>query len=445
MVFVQVVVVLALVALNAFFVATEFALVTVRPTRVEQLRRAGEPRAAVVKHLLANLDRVLNGVQLGITIASLSLGWLGEMTLARLMEPMVASLNVKSVQLVAHGIAITVAFLTITFLHVVLGEMVPKSMSLQRSEKLALAVARPMSWFMALFRPVIDLLDSSSRVILRAMGYRALRSSALVHSADELRLLLTQMHERDLLSAREDEMFEGVLELKHVRVHEVMTPRRDMVGLPVNATLEQVLATVGKYRFDRYPVYEGTPEAALGILHTQDLFRALDEILKSRDPEKTRREFDLRRVLREATFVPEGRTLADLLEDFRRKRAQVALVVDEYGSVQGMVSLADVVEEVTGRVSDEHAPLEPSPKVTETGLVVEGKTNLHDLEHEHQIDLPGRPGFETVGGFVLARLGYIPAGGESFLHDGLRFTVLEVEGRRVAKVRIERLQATPSP
>lgn len=441
MVLIQLVVVLALVALNGFFVAAEFSLVTARPTRVEQLRRAGDPRASVVRLLLADLDRVLNGVQLGITIASLSLGWLGELTLARLIEPVVAGLNVRPVQLIAHGIAITVAFLIITFLHVVLGEMVPKSMSLQRSEKLALAVARPMNWYMTLFRPLIDLLDTSSRFLLRAMGYRAPARTALVHSADELRLLLTQMSERGVLESREGEMFEGVLELKRVHVHEVMTPRRDMVGLPVTAGLDQVLWTVRHYRYDRYPVYEGTPESAIGIVHTQDLFRALDELLRSADPEKARRGFDLRRVTREALFVPETRTLSELLEDFRRKRVQIALVVDEHGSVQGLVTLADILEEITGRLRDEHAPAAPPPIVTEAGLVVEGKTNLHDLEHEHQIELPHGPGFETVGGFILARLGFIPAGGESFLHDGLRFTVLEVDGRRVARVKIERLAA----
>lgn len=441
MVLIQFVFVLALVALNAFFVAAEFSLVTARATRVEQLVRSGEPRARIVKALLADLDRVLNGVQLGITIASLSLGWLGELTLARMIEPVLASLDIQPVRVVAHGIAITVAFLIITFLHVVLGEMVPKSMSLQRSEKLALAVARPMSWFMTLFRPLIDLLDTSSRFLLRAMGYTAPARTALVHSADELRLLLTQMSERGVLESREGEMFEGVLELKRVHVHEVMTPRRDIVALPVNAPLDQVLWTIRHYRYDRYPVFEGTPEAALGILHTQDLFHALDEIVRSPGPERARAEFDLRRVLREALYVPETRTLAALLEDFRRKRAQIALVVDEHGSVQGLVTLADILEEITGRLRDEHAPALPPPMVTATGVVVEGKTNLHDLEHEHQIELPHGPGFETVGGFVLSRLGFIPSGGESFLYDSLRFTVLAMEGRRVARVKIERLQA----
>ncbi len=441
MTLIQLVFVLALVALNGFFVAAEFSLVTVRPTRIEQLTRAGEPRARVVKLLLADLDRVLNGVQLGITIASLSLGWLGELTLARMIQPVLEALEIRAVEVVAHGTAITVAFLTITFLHVVLGEMVPKSMSLQRSEKLALAVARPMRWFLTLFRPLIDLLDRSSRLLLRAMNYRAMGGSALVHSADELRLLLTQMQERGLLSLRENEMVEGVLELKRVHVHEVMTPRRDMVALPVAASLEQILWTVRHYRFDRYPVYETTPEAAFGILHAKDLFEALAPSEHNSDPTTLRGNFDLRRIVRDALFVPETRTLGDLLEDFRRRRTQMALVVDEHGSVQGLVTLADIMDEVTGRLADEHAMPLPRPLVTETALVLEGKTNLHDLEHDHHIGLPHGEGFETVGGFVLARLGFIPSGGESFLYDGLRFTVVEVEGRRIAKIRIERLRA----
>jgi len=439
MTLIQLLVVLGLVALNAFFVAAEFSLVTLRPTRVEQLWRAGHPRAPVVRHLLADLDRVLSGVQLGITIASLALGWLGELTLAHMIEPLLVRLGVGPVQLLAHTIAITLAFLTITFLHVVLGELVPKSMSLQRAEKLAFLTARPLDLFMKTFRPFINLLDACSNAILRTLGYRAATSTALVHSADELRLLLTQIHQRGLLSAREDDMFEGVLELKRVQVREVMVARRDMVSLPVTATLEQVLATVQNYRYDRYPVYDGSPEAVSGVLHTQDLFRALDTILHSPNPLAVQRQFDLRRVMREALFVPETRTLAQLLEDFRRRRVQIALVVDEFGSVQGMVTLADIVEEVTGRVADEHAPVERLPLLTQSGMVVDGKLSILDLAHLHQIDLPRGRGFETVGGFILHRLGFIPVGGESFLHEGLRFTVLEMEGRRVGKVKIEKL------
>ena len=445
MTLIQLVLVLGLVALNAFFVAAEFSLVTLRPTRVEQLFRAGHPRAPVVRHLLADLDRVLSGVQLGITIASLALGWLGELTLAHMIEPLLVRVGVGPVQVVAHTIAITLAFLIITFLHVVLGELVPKSMSLQRAEKLAFAIARPMDLFMKTFHPFINLLDGCSNAILRALGYRAAISTALVHSADELRLLLTQIHQRGLLSAREDDMFEGVLELKRVQVREVMVARRDMVSLPVTATLEQVLATVQSYRYDRYPVYDGSPEAVTGVLHTQDLFRALDVILHSPDPQAAQRQFDLRRVVREALFVPETRTLAQLLEDFRRRRAQIALLVDEFGSVQGMVTLADIVEEVTGRVADEHALVERLPRLTQAGMVVDGKLNILDLAHLYQIELPRGRGFETVGGFILHRLGFIPAGGESFLHDGLRFTVLEMEGCRVGKVKIEKLAAGEAP
>jgi len=438
-------VVLGLVALNAFFVAAEFSLVTVRPTRVEQLLRAGQPGAAVVRHLLADLDRVLSGVQLGITIASLALGWLGELTLAQMLEPLLVRLGIGRVQVVAHTIAITLAFLTITFLHVVLGELVPKSISLQRAEKLAFVIARPMHLYMKTFRPFINLLDACSNAILRALGYRAAMSTALVHSADELRLLLTQIHQRGLLTAREDDMFAGVLELKRVQVREVMVARRDMVTLPATATLPQVLATVQRYRYDRYPVYEGSPEAVIGVLHTQDLFRALDDILRRPDSQAALSQFDLRRVVREALFVPETRTLAQLLEDFRRRRAQIALVVDEFGSVQGMVTLADIVEEVTGRVADEHAPVEYPPMLTHAGMVVDGKLNILDLNHLYQINLPRGRGFETVGGFILHRLGFIPTGGESFLHNGLRFTVLEMEGRRVARVKIEQLTAGDAP
>lgn len=442
MVFIHIVVVLALVALNGFFVSAEFALVSVRRTRLEQLAQAGDVRARIAQRLVGDIDLIFSATQLGITVASLALGWLGEATLAQLLRPGLAAVVPVAAGPLAHAAAIVLAFSLITFLHMVLGEQVPKILSVHRSEKMALVVARPMLVFLTVFRPVINVFDLAADRLVKQMGYREGKSSLhALHSPEELELMLRVSAGEDLLGEQQRRRLRGVLELKRTRVHEVMTPRRDVASLAANATLEQVLAMVSKYRYDRYPVHEGTPEAVIGVLHTQDLFRALDEILRSPDPARARREFDLRRVLREALFVPETRTLGDLLEDFRRRRAQVALVVDEYGSVQGMVTLADVVEEVTGRVADEHAPVEPRLMVTESGLVVDGKMNLHDLEHEHQIELPRRPGFETVGGFVLSRLGFIPAGGESFLHDGLRFTVLEVEGRRVAKVKIERLEA----
>ena len=442
---VNIVVVLLLVAANGFFVACEFSLVAVRSTRVQQLKRAGDSRARVVEFLLKDLDRILSGVQLGITMSSLALGWLGEVALAGMLVPVLESLQVPWATAVAHGVAITVAFLAITTLHVVLGELVPKSMALQRAEKVALAIARPMAVFMVAFRPLINLFDSASNVILQAMGYRAVAGHALVRSTEELRLLLHQVHQHGVLAPQQARMLDGALDLSEVEVRQVMTPRRDMVCLPTGASLEQVLEVVRSRRRSRYPVYEGSPEQVIGAVHAKDLFRHLEARLRLAERGERLPPFDLRAFVRECLFVPETRPLALLLEDFRRQRVHLAMVVDEFGSVQGMVTLADTLEPIVGEVRDEYETAPVAAPLGEGGLVLDARLSLHDLEHQHQIELPAGPGFETLAGFILNRLGSIPAGGESFLHDGLRLTVVEMEGRRIARVKIERLaESAPS-
>lgn len=439
MTLVSIVVVLLLVAANGFFVASEFSLVAVRPSRIQQLRQGGSSGARVVEDLLKDLDRVLSGVQVGITMASLALGWLGEQTLAHLFEPLLVGLGIPWASAIAHTVAIVIAFLLITSLHVVLGELVPKSVALQRAEKVALLVARPMAVFMITFRPLISLFDRCSNVLLRVVGFRATAGHALVRSAEEFRVLLHQVHEHGVLERKQAQMLDGALELSTLQVREVMVPRAAMICLPAGAGIEEVLETLRKHRRSRYPVYEGSPEQVVGIVHAKDLFRHVEERMRQVERGEPQTYFDLRRFVREVPFVPESRTLAELLEDFRRKRIHLAMVVDEFGSVQGMVTLADVVEPIVGEVRDEYeAPLAPT-RLTEGGIVLDGRTSLHDLEHQHDVNLPTGPGFETLAGFILNHLGAIPRGGESFLHDGMRLTVLEMDGRRVARVKIERI------
>lgn len=441
---VNIFIVLLLVAANGFFVACEFSLVAVRPTRIHQLKQAGVSTAGVVDSLLKDLDRILSGVQLGITISSLALGWLGELTLASLIQPLLESLEVPWAVAVAHSVAITIAFLAITTLHVVLGELVPKSMALQRAETVALVIARPMAVFMIAFRPLISLFDSASNVILRTMGYRAATGHALVRSAEELRVLLQQVRQHQVVNPQQARMLEGAMELSEVQVREVMTPRRDMVALPASASLEQVLGVVRARRRSRYPVYEGLPEHVIGVVHAKDLFSHLEERLERAQRGQLLPSFDLRPFVRECLFVPETKPLAELVEDFRRKQVHLAMVVDEFGSVQGMLTLADTLEPIVGELRDEYEVVPLAVPLTEGGILVDARTSLHDLEQQHQIELPPGPGFETLAGFILNYLGFIPSGGESFLYDGLRLTVLEMEGRRVARVKIERLRE-PEP
>jgi len=441
---INITVVLLLVAANAFFVATEFSLVAVRPTRIQQLKDEGDARAGVVEYLLRDLDRILSGVQLGITMSSLALGWLGEATLTGMLEPVLKGLAVPHATQVAHGAAISVAFLFITSLHVVLGELVPKSMALTRPEKVALLVARPMAVFMIAFRWLIGIFDSASAVILRTMGYQPSGGHALVRSADELRLLVDLAQQHGVLTPQQERMLGGALELRELQVRQVMTPRAHLVAVPANAALEQALEVVRKHRRSRYPVYEGSPDQIIGVLHTKDLLQHVSERSAAVEQGVPLPAFDLRPLVRECLFVPETRTLADLLEDFRRKRRHLAIVVDEFGSVQGLVSLADLVETILGEVRDEYEAAPVTPRLAEGGMIFDGRTSLLDLEHQHGFELPSGPGFETLAGFVLSHFGYIPAGGESFLYDGLRLTVLEMDARRISRVKIERLGPPPS-
>ncbi len=438
---INLIIVLLLVAANAFFVAAEFSLVAVRPTRIQQLKEAGSSGAAVVESLLKDLDRILSGVQVGITIASLLLGWFGELTLARVFEPLLRGLEVPWAAAVAHTLAVTAALLAITTLHVVLGELVPKSMALQRAEKIALLIARPMAVFMLTFGPLIRLFDSASNWLLRSMGFHAGAAHALVRTAEELRLLLEQVREYGVLDRKQARMLEGALELGELQVRQVMVPRTAIVGLPVGASLEQAVAVVRQQPRSRYLVYEGASDQVVGVLHRKDLFLCLSERLERVERGELPAPFELRSLVREAFFVPENKPLAELLEDFRRKRLHVAVVVDEFGSVQGMATLTDVVETIVGEVRDEHEAVPAPAPPTEGELVLDGRTSLLDLEHQHRIELPAGPGFETLAGFVLNRLGFIPQGGECFLHDGLRFTVVEMDGRRVARVKIEQIQS----
>ncbi len=433
-------IVMLLVAANGFFVAVEFSLVAVRPTRIAQLREQGEPRARTVQGLLQNLDRVLSGVQVGITIASLSLGWLGEITIAGMVEPIILGLGLPLSTALAHTAGIAVAFALITALHVVLGELVPKSIALERAERVALVVARPMTVFLAVFGPFIRLFDRTSILMLRMMGVPPAKGHSLIRSPEEFQVLLKQARDHGVLTAQQARMLDGALELATMQVREVMVPRDKMVGLPADASLEETLAAVREHSRSRYPVYEDSMEQVIGSVHAKDLFQHLEDRVNRSRRRAPVLPFDLRRFLRPALFVPETRSLAELLEDLRRRRAHLAIVVDEFGSVQGMVTLADVVEPIVGEVADEYESETHSARAVGAGQVFDAGTSLHDLEHQHQIDLPPGRGFETLAGFVLNRLGYIPSGGESFLHDGLRLTVIELDDRRISRVKIEEVE-----
>jgi len=426
-----------LVGLNAFFVAAEFALVATRPSRIEQLIEAGDLRAVVVKQLSSDLDWVLSGVQVGITFTSLGLGIVGESTLVKIFLPLFSWLPGTQALVLAHSLALGMAFLLLTFLHVVLGELVPKSLALQRTENISLLVARPLQWFLRVFKFAIFGLDWASQRFVRAMGIGQPVSHSLVHSAEELLILVQQGRDRGVLQAGEVKFIQGAVELGQLQVREIMVPRPDMHLLPVEARLEEVMRSFATTQRSRIPVYQGTVDQILGFVHIKDIVWTLLDRERRAEEGAPTPVFDLRRMVRDVMIVPETKLASDLLTDMRAHRHNLAMVVDEFGGIRGLVTLEDILEQMVGEIHDEFDVVEQPLALADGALIFDAAMNVHDLESQYHIDLPDDPAYETVGGFVLSQLGFIPKGGEAVDYNGYRFTVVEMDRRRVARVKIQ--------
>jgi putative hemolysin len=428
-----------LICINAFFAATEFSFVAVRLSRVRQLVKRGNVNAKIVQDLMGQLERVVSGVQVGITLTTIALGFVGELTLADAIEPLLWWVPGGHGVLVAHSIAIAVSYLLLTTFHVVLGELVPKGLSLSNAERVAFLCARPFQWYLGVFRPVISLLDGMSRRILRALGVAPKLSHTVVHSAEELQILIQQARERGLLDTNEERYVQNALELGQLQVREIMVPRPDVHALPVEATLEEALQLFARTQRSRLPVYQGTLDHAIGFVHIKDMFGVLLDrdrrVAQGRPPGP----FDLRRLARELLIAPESKPAAELLMDFRARGVGMAMVVDEFGSILGLVTLEDVMEQVVGEIHDEFDLAERPVTLPDGGMLFDASLNVRDLEMQYDIVLPEDPAYSTLGGFALAHLGVIPTGGETFDAEGYRFTVYEMDRRRVARLKIQKL------
>jgi putative hemolysin len=440
MIAVRLIGVLVLVALNGFFAAAEFSLVAVRLSRVRQLVQKGNARARIVEQLLGDVHRVVSGVQLGITLSSLALGALGESTLASLVQTIWPRLG-GSTQgtLIAHAVALAVAFGMLSALHVVIGELVPKTVSLARAERVALLVARPFSWFLHTFRWAIDLLDTISGGIVRALGVSEPQGHNAPHSTEELQIQIQQARERGLLAPGEEKFIVSAIELGQVQVREIMVPRPDMHILPVESTLDDVMRAFATTQKSRIPVYRGTEDQMLGFVHIKDMLWVLLDRERRMEENVAPTPFDLRRVLRELLIVPETKPADELLLELRARRVGLALVVDEFGSILGLVTLEDILEQVVGEIHDEFDVEERPLTLADGAVIFDAGLNVRDLDAQYNITLPEDPAYATVGGFVLDQLGFIPRGGESFEYGNFRFTVVEMDGRRVARVKIQRV------
>ena len=432
--------VLGLIVLNGFFAAAEFSLVAVRLSRVRQLVVKGNLRARVVEILVGDLRRVVSGVQLGITLSSLAIGALGEASLARFFQQVWPGRPGTHSALIAHALALTVAFALLSSLHVVIGELVPKTISLARAERVALLIALPFHWFLKTFRWAIYLLETISNAIIKALGVTAPTVHGVAHSTEELQIQIQQARERGLLAAGEEKFIVSAIELAQVQVREIMVPRPDMHTLPVEASLDEVMRAFATTQRSRIPVYRGSEDHILGFVHIKDMLWILLDRERRATENLPPPAFDLRRVLREVLIVPETKPASELLPELRARHVGMAMVVDEFGSILGLVTLEDILEQVVGEIHDEFDVVEQPLTLADGAVVFDAALNVRDLDTQYNIPLPEDPAYATVGGFVLDQLGFIPKGGESFEYGTWRFTVVEMDGRRVARVKIQRVR-----
>jgi CBS domain containing-hemolysin-like protein len=423
-----------LVGANAFFVAAEFALVSVRRTRIQELVSKGNHAARWVQKAIEDPDRFIAATQLGITLASLGLGWIGEPALAHLLEPIIRLVPGDLRDTVAHGASAALAFSLITFLHVVVGELVPKSIALQAAERTALAVARPTVLTERLFKPAIWLLNGAGNLLLRVTGFEAARGHQLVHSVDELKMIVAASAEGGVVEAEEEDMLHAVFDFSGLLVRQVMVPRTEMVAVPAEAPLEEIISLALRHPFTRYPVYDGDLDHVLGVVHLRDLMRAR----YGERPGLT----TARGVMREAIFVPETIGVRALLRRFRTRRQHMAIVLDEYGGTAGIVTLEDVLEEIVGEVSDEFSPGPSIQRLPDGSSLVDGLALIEEVNEAFGLRLED-PHYDTIAGFILGRLGRLAEVGDTIDVDGAQFRVEALDGKRIARLTLMPRPSTP--
>jgi magnesium and cobalt exporter, CNNM family len=407
-----------LILLNAFFVAAEYALVTARKTRIQELEEQGNRRARAVLQITSSPPRFIAAMQLGVTLTSLAIGALGEPVLSELFDEWLAAL-----------LAVVLAFLIITFLHVVIGELVPKGVALNYSDRVALAVSTPVQAFFLVFKPLIWVLQRSSEWVQRWIGVDPYASEHQAHSEAELKMLLEASSESGAIHQDEREMLYKVFDFADKEAHDVMVPRPEVTALSIELPPEECLEEVISSPFTRYPVYRGSLDEIIGILHVRDLFSAVrDRGLASVDVES---------ILRSPYIVPETKNLGALLTEFRRQNQHMAVVVDEYGAMQGIVTLEDLLEEIVGEIEDEFdLPDESVERVDETHVRIDGTFPIDDFNEQFGVELE-QEDYHTMGGFIFGQLGRAPEIGDEVSWDGILFRVIEIEGSRIQRLEVE--------
>lgn len=420
----QLLLVIFLIAMNGFFVAAEFACVKIRPSRLETLIQEGSRQAKYAKKLTDHLDASLSVTQLGITLASLGLGWVGEPAVATLILPITHAIGLDDV--IGHTISLALAFSIITGLHIVLGELTPKTMAIQNVEKIMLSVALPMLVFHRVMYPFVWLLNHVANWVAHRMGFHTASEGDDAHTEEEIRLLMEESHRQGLIDDTEVDFVDNVFDFTDLNVREIMTPRTDMVCLYLEDTMDENLHIILEEQLTRYPICHEDKDHIVGFLHVKDLMRVMAE---GRKP-------NLRRLARKALIVPESMDVSVLLKTMQKQRSQMAIVVDEYGGTAGMVTIEDIVEEIVGDIQDEFDEERPTAERRGKRIFsVDAKMLLEELEDILEIDIEDED-VDTVGGWLYDQIGQAPRVGQMAASGGNLFYVEEVDGVRITRVLI---------
>lgn len=423
---------------NAFFAAAEVALVSSRLSRLKEMADDGNLGAHAAVTLLSNSERLLSVVQVGVTLASLALGVAAEKPLEGFLLETFKPLGVYVTAQVVTVVSVVLSYLLMTFVHVVIGEVVPKNLGLEKSEQLAVVVAPVLVVFYRVMEPFVLVLERSAAAISRLMGLRGQKSGG--HSVEELKFILSSSLREGVLEGITGNAIQRLIELKEYVAREIMVPRNHVISVSVETSLDHILRVANEHQYTRLPVYEGRPENLIGYLHSKDLLRVWEDRRIATERRRSVRPFELRRLVRTLPVVPESKPVAQLLDEFRTNHLHIAMVVDEFGTAVGILTLEDLVEQVFGEIEDEHDARRPHVHQAATVLNVDGTIPIRDLEMHYGIVLPAEGGYETLAGFLLFRLGYIPKVGDQVEEDERRYTIEQMERNRISQVRVEKLE-----
>ena len=430
---VEVLSIVILLCINGFFVAAEFALVSIRPSRLEELIKENKTLAHLTKKAVEKLNDMLSVCQVGITLASLLLGWLGEKVLAHRLELFLNGLEIYPNQPTVHGIAFTVSFIIVTFLHVTLGEQVPKTIAIQNAESVALRSSIPLFFFYFFFYPITFILSRTTGGIIRLFRLKMMRDK-YVHSADELLILIEEHSRQGNIDNAELQIIQKTFEFSEHEAKEVMTHRLSIVGIPANVEVENILPLIAEHNFSRYPVYENTTDRIIGVVHVQAFIEWMANPARNKTDKVTS-------IMQKPVFVPETLSIEKVLQKLRLAKQHLTIVVDEYGGVAGILTLEDIIEEIFGQIRDEtdEAEVDPLPKDSSTSFVIDGEAELDELKEILEGEnLEEMEDVRTIAGFIIDKHGDMPKEGSSIKVPKGNLTVEKMEGNKIKTIRFVR-------